>query len=102
MKKYNWAILGTGNIGREMATALNEVNGEVYAVGDINLEKAQEFAKEFNVANVYNDCDEMIKNPEVDIVYISTPHNLHYEYLLKAVNNGKHVFCEKAITVNAK
>ena len=102
MKKYNWAILGTGNIGREMATALNEVNGEIYAVGDINLGKAQEFAQEFKVANVYNDCDAMIKNPNVDIVYISTPHNLHYEYLLKAVKNGKHVFCEKAITVNAK
>ncbi|OOM73769.1 1,5-anhydro-D-fructose reductase [Clostridium puniceum] len=102
MKKYNWAILGTGNIGREMATALNEVNGEVYAVGDINLGKAQEFAQEFKVANVYNDCDAMIENPNVDIVYISTPHNLHYEYLLKAVKNGKHVFCEKAITVNAK
>lgn len=102
MKKYNWAILGTGIIGREMAAALNEVNGEIYAVGDINLEKAQEFAEEFKITNVYNDCDEMIKNPNVDIVYIATPHNLHYEYLLKAVKNGKHVFCEKAITVNAK
>lgn len=102
MQKYNWAILGTGIIGREMAAALNEVNGEIYAVGDINLEKAQEFAEEFKITNVYNDCDEMIKNPNVDIVYIATPHNLHYEYLLKAVKNGKHVFCEKAITVNAK
>lgn len=102
MQKYNWAILGTGIIGREMAAALNEVNGEIYAVGDINLEKAQEFAEEFKITNVYNDCDEMIENPNVDIVYIATPHNLHYEYLLKAVKNGKHVFCEKAITVNAK
>ncbi|AJA49951.1 putative dehydrogenase [Clostridium pasteurianum DSM 525 = ATCC 6013] len=102
MKKYNWAILGTGNIGGEMATALNEVNGEIYAVCDINLEKAQDFANKFHVSNVYNDADKMIANPEIDIVYISTPHNLHYEFLLKAVKNGKHVFCEKAITVNAK
>lgn len=102
MKKYNWAILGTGNIGGEMATALNEVNGEVYAVCDINLEKAQDFANKFHVSNVYNDADKMIANPEIDIVYISTPHNLHYEFLLKSVKNGKHVFCEKAITVNAK
>jgi predicted dehydrogenase len=102
MKKFNWAILGTGFIGREMASALNEVNGQIYAVGDINLEKAQAFAAEFNVSKVYNDCDKMINDPEVDIVYISTPHNLHYEYLLKAVKNNKHVFCEKAITVNAK
>ena len=102
MKKYNWAILGTGNIGREMATALNQVNGEIYAVGNRNLGKAQEFANEFKVSHVYNDCDAMIKDPNVDIVYIATPHNLHYEYLLKSVKNGKHVFCEKAITVNAK
>ncbi|MFT8313117.1 MAG: Gfo/Idh/MocA family oxidoreductase [Clostridium sp.] len=102
MKKYNWAILGTGNIGGEMATALNEVNGEIYAVCDINLEKAQDFANKFHVSNVYNDADKMIANPDIDIVYISTPHNLHYEFLLKSVKNGKHVFCEKAITVNAK
>jgi len=102
MKKYNWAILGAGTIAREMATALQEVNGQIYAVGNIHLEKAQAFADEFQIENVYGDCDKMIENPEVDIVYISTPHNLHYEYLLKSVKNGKHVFCEKAITVNAK
>lgn len=102
MKKYNWAILGTGNIGREMATALNEVNGEIYAVCNPNVEKSKAFAYEFHVTNIYNDYDEMIKNPEIDIVYIATPHNLHYEYILKSIKNGKHVFCEKAITVNAK
>ncbi|WP_319370457.1 Gfo/Idh/MocA family oxidoreductase [uncultured Ilyobacter sp.] len=102
MKKYNWAILGTGNIGKEMAASLNEVNGEIYAVSNINPEKAQRFADEFNVTKVYNNCDEMLKDPEIDIVYISTPHNLHYEYLIKSLKNGKHVLCEKAITVNAK
>lgn len=102
MKKYNWAILGTGNIGREMAKAQNEVNGEIYAVCNINLEKAQAFADEFHVSNVYNDADKMIANPDIDIIYIATPHNLHYEFLLKSVKNGKHVFCEKAITVNSK
>ncbi|WP_010233230.1 Gfo/Idh/MocA family protein [Clostridium arbusti] len=102
MKKYNWGILGTGNIGGEMAAALNEVNGEIYAVCDLNLEKAQDFANKFHVSNVYNDADKMIANPEIDIIYIATPHNLHYQFLLKAVKNGKHVFCEKAITVNSK
>ncbi len=102
MKKYNWAILGTGLIAREMAKALNEVNGEIYAVGNPDLSNAIEFSKEFKVSNVYGDCDKMLEDPNVDIVYIATPHNLHYEYLLKAVKNNKHVFCEKAITVNAK
>ena len=102
MKKYNWAILGTGNIAREMAVALNEVNGEVYGAYNRNLDKARKFAEEFNVKNIYVNCDEMLKDKNIDIIYISTPHNCHYEYLLKAVNSGKHVLCEKAITVNSK
>ncbi len=102
MKKYNWAILGTGSIAREMAVALNEVNGEVYGAYNRNIDKAKKFAEEFNVKNIYENCDEMLKDKNIDIIYISTPHNCHYEYLLKAVNNGKHVLCEKAITVNSK
>lgn len=102
MKKYNWAILGTGNIAREMAVALNEVNGEVYGAYNRNIDKAKKFAEEFNVKNTYKNCDEMLKDKNIDIIYISTPHNCHYEYLLKAVNSGKHVLCEKAITVNSK
>ena len=102
MKKYNWAILGTGNIAREMAIALNEVNGEVYGAYNRNIDKARKFAEEFNVKNIYENCDEMLKDKNIDIIYISTPHNCHYEYLLKAINNEKHVLCEKAITVNSK
>lgn len=102
MRKFNWAILGTGVIAREMAAALNEVNGEIYAVSNRNIEKAQAFAKEFNISKSYTDSSEMINDPNVDILYIATPHNLHYEYLLKALKSGKHVLCEKAITVNAK
>lgn len=102
MKKYNWAILGTGNIAREMAVALNEVNGEVYGAYNRNIDKARKFAEEFNVKNIYENCDEMLKDKNIDIIYISTPHNCHYEYLLKVVNSGKHVLCEKAITVNSK
>ncbi|WP_297135049.1 Gfo/Idh/MocA family protein [Terrisporobacter sp.] len=102
MKKYNWGILGTGSIGKEMASALKEVNGEIYAVANRNIEKAKLFGKEFGVTKVYESCDEMLLDPNLDIVYISTPHNVHYEYLLKAVKNNKHVLCEKAITVNSK
>lgn len=102
MKKYNWAILGTGPIGREMTLALKEVNGEIYAVANRSIEKAKSFGKKFGVTKIHENCDEMLEDPNVDIVYISTPHNAHYEYLLKAVKNNKHVLCEKAITVNSK
>lgn len=100
-KKLNWGILGTGWIAHEMGEALNRVNGEIYAVCDTTLEKAEAYAKEFNVTNAYGSADEMIDDENVDIVYIATPHNLHYQFLVAALKAGKHVFCEKAITVNA-
>ena len=101
-KKLNWGILGTGWIAHEMGEALNAVNGEIYAVCDTTLEGAQKYAEEFQVTKAYGSADEMIADPNVDIVYIATPHNLHYQFLLQAVKAGKHVFCEKSITVNSR
>ena len=54
------------------------------------------------MTKAYGSADEMIADPNVDIVYIATPHNLHYQFLLQAVKAGKHVFCEKSITVNSR
>ena len=101
-RKLNWGILGTGWIAHEMGEALNEVNGEIYAVCATTLENAQKYAEEFQVTKAYGSADEMIADPNVDIVYIATPHNLHYQFLLQAVKAGKHVFCEKSITVNSR
>ncbi|MDD3810592.1 MAG: Gfo/Idh/MocA family oxidoreductase [Erysipelotrichaceae bacterium] len=100
MRKLNWAILGPGTIAAEFAAALEQINGEVYAVGSRNLERAREFAAKFKVQNVYGDYDEMIGDENIDIVYIATPHNNHYEYIMKCLAHNKHVLCEKAITVN--
>lgn len=102
MEKLNWGILGTGWIAHEMGEALNAVNGEIYAVCDTTLEGAQKYAAEFGVKKAYGSADEMIADENVDIVYIATPHNLHYQFLLKSVKAGKHVFCEKSITVNSR
>lgn len=102
MTKYNWGIIGNGWIAHDMADALNAVNGEIYAVSGVNENALREFAKEKHVQHVYTDPDKMIADPNIDIVYIATPHTFHYEYIRKALNAGKHVFCEKAITVNAR
>lgn len=102
MKKLNWGILGTGWIAHEMGAALNAVNGEIYAVCDTSLERAQKYAEEFGVKKAYGSSNEMIEDENVDIIYIATPHNLHYQFLLQSVKAGKHVFCEKSITVNSK
>ena len=95
-------MIGTGWIAHEMADALNAVNGEVYAVADVNEEMLEKFAKEKHITHTFTNPDEMIADPNIDIIYIATPHTFHYEYIKKALNANKHVFAEKAMTVNAR
>ncbi|WP_238860730.1 Gfo/Idh/MocA family oxidoreductase [Clostridium sp. YIM B02569] len=102
MNKINWAILGPGTIAADFAKAINEVNGNIYAVGSRNIEKARDFANKYNIEKAYGDYDEMLKDDNIDVVYIATPHCNHYEYIIKSLTNNKNVFCEKAITVNGK
>ncbi len=102
MNAVKWAILGPGTIALDFAKAIIEANGSLYAVGARSLEKAKAFANQFHVEKVYGNYEEMLKDPEIDVVYIATPHSNHYEYIIKSLNNNKHVFCEKAITVNSK
>ncbi|ADU26349.1 oxidoreductase domain protein [Ethanoligenens harbinense YUAN-3] len=99
---YNWGLIGTGVIAKEMAAALRAVNGEIYGVCSGRPNSAKTFAETHGVSHVFTDADELLADPKLDIAYIATPHNLHYELLLKAIRSGKHVFCEKAITVNEK
>ncbi|TGA98729.1 Gfo/Idh/MocA family oxidoreductase [Sporolactobacillus shoreae] len=102
MKELNWAIIGPGTIASEFAAAVHESGGKIYAVGSRNLERAQVFADEHHIEKAYGNYDEMLKDSKIDIVYLSTPHSNHYEYLLKCLENGKHVLCEKAITVSSE
>lgn len=99
--KYNWAILGCGNIANDFARDMNKMGGKVYSVANRTYEKAVDFAKKYNIEKVYENIDDIFNDENVDIVYIATPHNKHIEYILKALRNGKHVLCEKAITLNS-
>lgn len=96
----NWAVLGTGVIANQMAQALQSMGKTLYAVGNRTHSKAIDFAKKYKVAKVYDDYNQMFVDPEVDVIYITTPHNTHIEFIRKALKNKKHVFCEKAITLN--
>ena len=60
-----------------------------------------DFAKKYGVTKVYDQIEDIFSDPEVDIIYISTPHNTHIKYLRQALAAGKHVLCEKSITLNA-
>lgn len=97
---YNWGIIGTGWIAHEMGEALNRMNHGIYGVVSGRYENALSYQKEFDVKHIYHTIDEMLEDSNIDIVYIATPHNLHYEEMMKALDAGKHVFVEKSITVN--
>lgn len=102
MNKLKWAILGPGAIAADFAKAIIEVNGSIYAVGARTLEKAQEFAQRYHIAMAYGSYEAMLEDEEIDVVYIATPHSHHYEYIMESLRKNKHVFCEKAITVNSQ
>lgn len=99
--KFNWAILGCGSIANDFAKAMNKMGGKVYSVANRTYAKAVDFAQKYGVEKVYENIGEIFSDKKVDIVYIATPHNKHIEYILKALENGKHVLCEKAITLNS-
>lgn len=98
------SILGPGGIARCMATAvqgLKEQGVEAYAVASRNLERAKAFAAEWGFEKAYGSYEEMLEDPEVELVYVSTPHSHHYQYAKMCLEHGKHVLVEKAFTVNA-
>lgn len=101
MKPYNWATLGCGVITNELAQALAADGRTLYSVANRTHEKAVTFAEKYGIAKVYDQLDDVFTDPHVDIIYISTPHNTHIDYLRKALAAGKHVLCEKSITLNS-
>lgn len=100
--KYKWATLGTGVIANELVQALQAMGGNLYSVANRTYDKGVEFAQKYGIEKVYREIDEVFEDPEVDIIYISTPHNTHIHYLRKALQAGKHVLCEKSITLNSE
>ena len=96
------AILGPGRIADTVApalVALTEV--ECYAVASRNLDRAKAFAEKYGFEKAYGSYEEMLSDPQVRLVYITTPHSHHYEQILMCLEYGKNVICEKAFTVNA-
>ena len=101
MKDIKWAVLGTGVIANEMAVALKKNGRNIYAVGNGTYDKAVAFAEKYGIGKVYSDYNEMFTDPEVDVIYITTPHNTHIQFMRRAIENGKHILVEKSITLNS-
>lgn len=101
MKEYNWAVLGTGVIANETAAAMAKNGRRLYAVGNRTHEKAVAFAEKYGIEKVYDDFNDMFTDPDIDIIYITTPHNTHIDFMKKAIENKKHILVEKSITLNS-
>lgn len=102
MSDIKWAVLGTGVIANEMAVALKKIGRNIYAVGNRTYSKAIDFAKKYGIEKVYDDYNDMFTDSDVDVIYITTPHNTHIEFMKKAIRNGKHILVEKSITLNSR
>ena len=96
------ALLGPGRIADIVAQALVATPEiECYAVASRNLERSKAFAEKFGFTKAYGSYEEMLSDPEVELVYITTPHSHHYEQMMMCLEYGKNVISEKAFTVNA-
>lgn len=101
--KIKWGIIGLGNIANQFAADLVLLeDANLYAVASRNNDKATEFAKKFNCSKAYDSYDALFEDDQVDIIYIATPHDSHTELSIKAMQNGKHVLCEKPLALSYK
>lgn len=99
----NIAIIGAGNIAIKMADTINAMTGvKAYAVASRSKEKAEQFAKEHKIEKAYGSYEEMLRDDNIDLVYIAVPHTHHYICAKMCLEAGKNVICEKPFFVNAK
>lgn len=95
-------MIGVGSIGAATAptlAALPEIECE--AVASRTLQKAEDFAQKYGFAKAYGSYEALLRDPDVELVYIATPHSHHFEHMMLALEHGKHILCEKAFTLNA-
>lgn len=99
--RIKWGIIGLGNIANQFATDLLLLeDADLYAVASRNGDKATEFAKKFNCQKAFDSYDALFEDDQVDIIYIATPHDSHAGLSIKAMQNGKHVLCEKPLALS--
>ncbi|WP_321384288.1 Gfo/Idh/MocA family oxidoreductase [uncultured Enterococcus sp.] len=102
MKKFNWGIIGLGEIAHQFASGFNQEQSSLAAVASRSADKAKEFAEAYGIPASYGSYEELLTDKTIDIIYISVPNKQHHSHILQALNAGKHVLCEKAITMNSE
>ncbi|WP_276370321.1 Gfo/Idh/MocA family oxidoreductase [Chryseolinea sp. H1M3-3] len=102
VQKIRWGILGCGNIANKFAADLKWVDdAELVAVASRSQQKAMDLATKYGVRHAFDSYEALVTCPDVDVVYVATPHGLHHEHVLLCVNHKKAVLCEKAFALNA-
>lgn len=97
-----WGIIGTGNMASQLSLALSQLPGaQVAAVASRSHTKAVRFAEDAGIARSYGSYEAMLKDPNIDVVYIASPHTEHHDHTIAALQAGKHVLCEKPFALNA-
>lgn len=96
-------IMAAGKIAGTMAETLRSMKWVTsYGVASRSLEKARQFAGKYGVKKAYGSYEELVQDPEVELIYVASPHSHHYEHIKLCLEHGKHVLCEKAFTVNER
>ena len=103
MGELNFAILSAGNIAGVMAGTISRMAGEVtpYAIGARDGARAKVMAEKYGFKKSYGSYEDLVRDTNVDLVYVASPHSHHSEHVKLCLNHGKHVLCEKAFTANA-
>jgi len=100
--KIRWGILSTADISHKVAKAIQKTsNNVIICIASRSISKAKEFAEKYSIPKTYGSYQEIIDDPEVDVVYIPLPTTMHLEWTLKAAKMKKHVLCDKPLAVNA-
>jgi predicted dehydrogenase len=95
-----FGVIGAGNITKSFCEAIKKTSGVLYGIASRSLEKAIEYQNIYGFEVAYGDYEALVKDSNVDVVYIATPHSHHYEHMMMALKHKKHVLCEKAFTLN--
>ncbi len=101
-KTLGWGIIGAGSIACKLAESIPDVKGaKLVAIGSRSQKKANAFGDTWNIPHRHNSYDKLVNDPDVDIVYVATPHPMHYPHVELALKAGKHVLVEKPFAVNS-
>lgn len=101
MERFRIGIIGAGHIAEKMAYTLGRMDdAEAYGIASRDIARAGEFARRHNVRKAYGSYEEMAEDPEIQLIYVATPHSLHFPHVKMCLEKDKPVLCEKSFMLN--